>query len=434
MMQTTTPGQPHESLAQMLNQPTPQQRLSALGDWCRRTDPSDQAGGGGGRDVNNHIHTIYSFSPYSPSAAAWQARQAGLATAGLMDHDSIAGALEFIEAGRLLHLPVTIGLECRVSLQGLPFSGRHINNPDQRGVAYIALHGVPHHQIPAVQAWLEPIRQARFQRSLAMTGRLNHLMKPYGLSLDFEQDIIPLSCWEEGGEITERHILFALAGQLLDQSPDGKQLVERLEHDLRLPLTEKQRGHLQSPQPYRRYDLLGLLKGHLVERFYLDAGSDECPPAEHVTAWASEHGLIPAYAYLGDVTDSVTGDKKSQAFEDEFLDDLFKRLPQLGFQAVTYMPSRNQRAQLERVQRLCREYGLFQISGEDINQPRQAFVCQAMRDPMFSHLYDAAWALIAHERAGDDAGLFSETARKRWPALEQRVRHYAGKARHDMIH
>jgi hypothetical protein len=66
------------------------------------------------------------------------------------------------------------------------------------------------------------------------------------------------------------------------------------------------------------------------------------------------------------------------------------------------------------------EYGLFQISGEDINQPRQAFVCQAMRDPMFSHLYDAAWALIAHEWAGDDAGLFSETARKRWPALEQR--------------
>jgi hypothetical protein len=113
-----------------------------------------------------------------------------------MDHDSIAGALEFIEAGRLLHLPVTIGLECRVSLQGLPFSGRHINNPDQRGVAYIALHGVPHHQIPAVQAWLEPIRQARFQRSLAMNGRLNHLMKPYGLSLDFEQDIIPLSCWK----------------------------------------------------------------------------------------------------------------------------------------------------------------------------------------------------------------------------------------------
>ena len=27
-----------------------------------------------GTDVNNHIHTIYSFSPYSPTAAVWFAR------------------------------------------------------------------------------------------------------------------------------------------------------------------------------------------------------------------------------------------------------------------------------------------------------------------------------------------------------------------------
>ena len=38
--------------------------------------------------VNNHIHTTYSFSPYSPTAAVWCAMEAGLATAGIMDHDS----------------------------------------------------------------------------------------------------------------------------------------------------------------------------------------------------------------------------------------------------------------------------------------------------------------------------------------------------------
>ena len=48
-----------------------------------------------GEDVNNHIHTTYSFSPYSPTAAVYFARMAGLATCGLMDHDSIAGAEEF---------------------------------------------------------------------------------------------------------------------------------------------------------------------------------------------------------------------------------------------------------------------------------------------------------------------------------------------------
>ena len=64
-----------------------------------------------GHDVNNHIHTIYSFSPYSPTAAVYQSRLAGLATCGLMDHDSIGGAEEFTEAGRILGIATTQGCE-----------------------------------------------------------------------------------------------------------------------------------------------------------------------------------------------------------------------------------------------------------------------------------------------------------------------------------
>ena len=48
--------------------------------------------------INNHIHTTYSFSPYSPTAAVYAARMEGLCTAGIIDHDSIAGAREFIAA------------------------------------------------------------------------------------------------------------------------------------------------------------------------------------------------------------------------------------------------------------------------------------------------------------------------------------------------
>ncbi|MBO4979588.1 MAG: PHP domain-containing protein, partial [Clostridia bacterium] len=74
-------------------------------------------------------------------------------------------------------------------------------------------------------------------------------------------------------------------------------------------------------------------------------------------------------------------------------------LMRLGYNAVTYMPSRNTKEQLERVMRMCREYGFFEISGEDINSPRQSFICKAMDDPMFSHLTDATYKLIAHEEA-----------------------------------
>ena len=79
-----------------------------------------------GTDVNNHIHTTYSFSPYSPTAAVYFARMAGLATCGLMDHDSIAGAEEFLAAAQAIGMGATIGIECRVSFANSPLSLIHI--------------------------------------------------------------------------------------------------------------------------------------------------------------------------------------------------------------------------------------------------------------------------------------------------------------------
>ena len=42
------------------------------------------------------------------------------------------------------------------------------------------------------------------------------------------------------------------------------------------------------------------------------------------------------------------------------------------------MPTRNTMEQLTRLRRLCDENGLFQVSGEDINSPRQSFIIRAM--------------------------------------------------------
>src|SRR5690606_25410298 len=126
-----------------------------------------------------------------------------------------------------------------------------------------------------------------------------------------------------------------------------------------------------------------------------------------------------------DVGVSVTGDKKSLAFEDEYLDLLFEILKELGFHAVTYMPSRNTLAQLERVQKMCDRYGFFQISGEDINSPRQNFVCEAILRPEFSHLKTSTWALIGHEKAATrdlHSGLFSPGTILEYPDLKERIR------------
>jgi len=73
-------------------------------------------------------------------------------------------------------------------------------------------------------------------------------------------------------------------------------------------------------------------------------------------------------------------------------------LKRIGYKAITYMPPRNTKEQLKKVQKLCSRLGFMEISGVDINSSRQIFNCPEVLDPDFSHLIDSTWALIAHEK------------------------------------
>ena len=381
-----------------------------------------------GRDVNNHIHTTYSFSPYSPTAAVWFAREAGLCTCGLMDHDSIAGAEEFLAAADVAGMAATIGMECRASFAGTPFGDRKLNNPDQSGVLYMTLHGVPHNRAAELNEAFTPYRAKRNDRNRRMVEAINGMMGRYGVTIDFDRDVLPLSNYAKGGTVTERHLSSALAYRMLDVIGSGEKLIAFIKNELQLPISGKIEGYLlDENNPHRMYDLLGWIKSQLIARFYIDA-TDELPTVREALDLSERIGAISAAAYLGDVGDSVTGDKRAQKFEDDFLDELIAYYAELGFRAVTYMPSRNTKAQLTRLRALCEKHSLFQISGEDINSPRQSFVCEAQRDPAFANLYEATWALIAHEwRATEDPddGLFSEKSIRRWPNLNDRVRAFA---------
>ena len=61
------------------------------------------------------------------------------------------------------------------------------------------------------------------------------------------------------------------------------------------------------------------------------------------------------------------------------------------------MPTRNTQAQIERLRRLCERYSMLQISGEDINSPRQKFTIEKMKEEQFSNLIENTWELIRHE-------------------------------------
>jgi len=415
-----------------LNAPAAEDRLAALRDLVQRKKSAGAAPRG--QEVNNHVHTFYSFSPYSPAAAAERAHEAGLLAVGVMDHDSLAGAPEMREAGRIIGISTTCGFELRVNATGTSLEGRKLNNPDSPNVLYMTIHGIPARSGDAAARFLKPIQAAREARDKRMVEKLSEILPRCDVDpLDWRKDVWEASRASEGGSITERHILFAVAKKVVDTVGKGRRLVSFLTGPLGITLTSRLESWLgDESNPNLLYDLLGLLKSSFLSKVFIQPDQEECIPVREAVKFAEEIGGIPCYAYLGDVTDSPTGDKKAEKFEDSFLDDLMVECRRLGFRAITYMPPRNTLAQLQRVQALCAQHGFMEISGVDINSPRQSFNCPELTRPEFSHLLDATWALIAHETLVEEdqrRGLFHPANPLAGLPLAERIQEYAALGR-----
>jgi hypothetical protein len=409
-----------------LNAATAAERIASLRRLLDRDMPFDTPLS---EEVNNHVHTIYSFSPYSPTLAAYMARSSGLKAVGSVDHDSISAANEMIEACSVIGMGSTVGCELRVNFSGTRVEGRRLNNPDSVNIAYMVIHGVPASRIPELIRFLEPVHEQRNKRNRAQVNRMNELTGSEIPQVSFERDVYDQSCAAEGGSITERHILAALSRNIMRGIAGGDALLRYLEQKLLVKVPERIAPYLVDERnPHRIYDLLGVLKSSFLDRIFIQPDEKECFSVFDVVAFANRIGAIPAYAYLGDVGESPTGDKRAEKYEDDFLDELVPELARIGFHSVTYMPPRNSVDQLRRVQGLCNRFDLLEISGVDINSSRQSFRCPEIMMPEFRHLNDTTWALIAHEKfAACDAryGLFSADNPLSTLPLSERVQRYA---------
>ena len=222
------------------------------------------------------------------------------------------------------------------------------------------------YKIEQLNAWFAPYRAARGRRNRAMVEKINALLD--GIALDYDRDVLPLSEAKEDGGVTERHLMYALAKKMTQKAGKGQPMVDYLA-SIGLSLSAKQQAQmLDTAYPFYEYDLLGILKSAFVPKIYIDA-TDECPNVHDVAKLCKDIDALLCYAYLGDVTASVTGDKKAQKFEDEYLDDVIACIKDCGIRAVTYMPTRNTPEQLTRLRRLCDENGLFPGLGRGYQLP-----------------------------------------------------------------
>ncbi len=410
-----------------LNAEKREDRLAALREIRRLMDEKKIARPPVGTDTNNHVHSFYSFSPYSPSMIVYKACMSGLSTIGLMDHDSVSGAKEFFEAGEIIDIPTTVGTEVRMDFAGTRLEGMQLDYIEQKSIGYNTMNGISRNQLDALEPMLADVREKRNIRNRAQVDKLNGLIEQFGIAVSFEEDVVPLSKMQEGGSITDRHILFALAKKFIGKYGKGEGLIRFLGGDIGLPLSDKVLAMLRDVDFYAYdYDVLNLLKGYYTPKMILPCENDTLDVKKTIPYMRSL-GVIPCRCYLGDVAESVTGDKPAMKAEDDYLDLFFEESKALGFESMAYIPTRNTMEQLRRVMELSDKYEMLQICGEDINQPRQSFITEKLRLPEFAHLEHTTWAVIGSGKAAEkDVALsfVSDQTKQRLPKLQDRIAYF----------
>ncbi|MDD5111931.1 MAG: hypothetical protein PHG85_05255 [Candidatus Altiarchaeota archaeon] len=375
------------------------------------------------QESNNHIHTWASFSPYSPAAAAWASYLNGLEVTGKIDHDTVAGNFEFLEAARICDTKATSGMELRTNASDDNFLKNLVwNYPGMPNVIYFLAHAIPGNRHREFQREIaDGIMEAKDSRNRVMMeggaffglyGGRKQVIRSDGVNgllgevclqfrvdyekikIGYDRDIVPLT-FREGdnkrntGNATDRHLMIALARKI-NASVPGERKADFVEALFGRALTEKEKTKLSNEEDFKDVLRDGLLKpkDKAPNSVLIKPDERECSSIREVSAKIKKLGGIPVYAYLGDKT----------CDEDNNLEEIVKYLAKNGVEGIAIMPHRNTPEQIRRVSELAEKYDLLIISGVDINRAEQPLIHHRATAAEYPGFRVAANAMIGHER------------------------------------
>jgi predicted metal-dependent phosphoesterase TrpH len=137
--------------------------------------------------IDLHVHTRYSDGTFAPAESVLLARDRGLETIAITDHDTTNGLPEAFEAGDDLGVEIVPGVEFSTIREG-------------QGVHVLAYYVDLEH--PEFTVELRRLREDRFGRGERMVARLQEL--GYPISFDRVREIA------HGGNIVRPHVAQAL--------------------------------------------------------------------------------------------------------------------------------------------------------------------------------------------------------------------------------
>ncbi len=319
--------------------------------------------------VNLHAHTFFSFNGYgySPSRFAWEAYKAGLEVAGTVDFDVLDAVGEILEAGDILGLKTTAGLETRVYFP--EYAEVEITSPGEPGIAYFMGVGFveePPAGSPAAST-LDDMRRRAGERTRGMMERINAALGD--VQLDYEKDVLPLT---PKGNATERHLLEAYTRKSAEVFEfDDDRIAAFWANALQEP-EETVRGLMGDKPKLHELIRKKLMKAGGVGYVKPDAGS--FPLIDDVIQMVRECGAVPTQTWL---------DGLSEGERD--MEEQLRLLMSKGVEALNIIPDRNWNiadpeekerkvAKLREVIEVARVLQLPIVVGTELNKPGQKLV------------------------------------------------------------
>ncbi|HBK02141.1 MAG TPA: hypothetical protein DDY77_03835 [Clostridiales bacterium] len=362
------------NVVEKLKSPSSRKRLKAVKKLKKEAEPKKRQIASG-ESVNLQIHTTYSFSPYTPSMAAYMAHKFSLTVAGITDDYTLAGAKEFIKACDILGITYSVGMELRGDFGD--------------GYANIALFGVAQKYFKTLEKKTAKLRARQKENVLKTIEAVNKRTEKDGIVVSFEKDVKPLMKRAGCKVFSSKYVYYATAEKIIEKFSAGEETVDYILSE-GLDLTQNEVGLLRDvTNPYYAYDLAQIL---LENYRILNVKKNYASPEEIISIGRSV-GAICAYEYVLKRRGAPLSDeeliKKHTA--------LVLRLKKLGFDAISFDPTKFSKEVLDSLLKDLEQNEMLPLHLSRVEFPRRRFDCNRIEGEENEKMINSAFAVVGSE-------------------------------------
>lgn len=400
----------NERLIEKLNSKSSFARKGALKELKKREQydsslvpPQNQS------EVNTSIHTYYSFSPYSPTLAAYMAYKNGIKFVGVSDYGSLKAGEEFTYACKKLGLSCICGFESTLLL-------------DKGEEALCSFYSLSEQALADFKQLLAIFREQCRLRAVKVLEKINAKLQAYSLSISFEKDVLKLIKNKKEGTITLKHLYMATGIKLQERFSRGKELARFLRNTLCLDIEEGVYNLLcDANNPFYNYDLISALRHNFSE-----SDANLTPPSfKEYFEVAKKHGAAIVYQY-----NAPENWLKNQTDMEKTLKDFAKtvdRVKEQGFNTISISQDNLGEYLVCEFVNILEQKQMLALLTQKTEYPRDHFTFSSPLSCR-EYVHKCAYALLGNlcsMQENPEDGLFSEKSARDCPDYLSRITLFA---------